>query len=655
MTEKNGRMSKVLYVCMTALLIIFWTVLLIYLRKHITAFLDSDDASEMILSRLLAREGRFITPNWYYSTELRVLNTQIVYSFFFRFFDNWHRVRIWSLAVMQALLIIAVSYLCRACRFKKAFPFAALALVLPFSEDYFYFVLKGAYYLPNITSAILGMGLILRYAGKKDKRAWLRLLLSFLLALLNGMGGARALVMFYMPLVLCGVFLLLSEKGQLRKRIGEFSCVRFYSVALVSSAGAAAGYLLNNTVLAGHYHFMHWGNNVSFIEPDGNSLVRILNGFLSSFGFRTGNFSMQVILSNGIALMMLILTAAAVVYGIRSREACAEYRILSLFFASAILVFSVLYMLTDMQYRDRYNLPVLFFACFLIMLWIRDNSWNRSVKHAAVLSFVFMIITGGCLVYRSLPSDSEEMNEKLMLTAFLTEQDYSYGYATFWNANILTELSDGKIEMHTWWDSTYHPEGMEQIQNVNQTYRWLQEVAHDSEKPKGKVFLLFTNEELDYSFWKENLTEEYEVIRTPSYAVYGFDSYDGMISRIGDYRFSFEDGRWLDQGKDQNGKRLLFAKGTSRGPCIPFYKGAYTVIVKGRNLQDISVSCACGDGKTELPVELETHSSDEITFAFMCDADYEKGEIILRNTAGSTAEISEIYIDAAGNEPDSDV
>lgn len=37
---------------------------------------DSDLASEMILSDLLNKEGSIISHNWFYSTELKVVNLQ---------------------------------------------------------------------------------------------------------------------------------------------------------------------------------------------------------------------------------------------------------------------------------------------------------------------------------------------------------------------------------------------------------------------------------------------------------------------------------------------------------------------------------------------------------------------------------------------------
>lgn len=55
--------------------------------------IDSDMSSELILSKLLADENKILSTKWYYSTELRVLNTQLIYSFFFKIFHDWTVIR----------------------------------------------------------------------------------------------------------------------------------------------------------------------------------------------------------------------------------------------------------------------------------------------------------------------------------------------------------------------------------------------------------------------------------------------------------------------------------------------------------------------------------------------------------------------------------
>ena len=65
--------------------------------------LDADMASEQLLANLLAQEGGVMSTNWYYSTELRVLNTQLVMAPLFRLFTSWHTVRVVGSVVTDTL------------------------------------------------------------------------------------------------------------------------------------------------------------------------------------------------------------------------------------------------------------------------------------------------------------------------------------------------------------------------------------------------------------------------------------------------------------------------------------------------------------------------------------------------------------------------
>ena len=56
-------------------------------------FINSDDASELVLANILADQHGIITRDWYYSTELRFLNTNLVNAPLFMIFHNWRLVR----------------------------------------------------------------------------------------------------------------------------------------------------------------------------------------------------------------------------------------------------------------------------------------------------------------------------------------------------------------------------------------------------------------------------------------------------------------------------------------------------------------------------------------------------------------------------------
>ena len=87
--KKTKGINKYLVVILSAqvLLLMFLT------WKFGIQRLDGDDSAEMILANLLAREGGILSRNWFYSTEIRVLNNQIVMSLLFRVFKNWLVVR----------------------------------------------------------------------------------------------------------------------------------------------------------------------------------------------------------------------------------------------------------------------------------------------------------------------------------------------------------------------------------------------------------------------------------------------------------------------------------------------------------------------------------------------------------------------------------
>ena len=66
-----------------------------------TTLMDSDTSSELVLSEKLAREGGIMSDSWVYSTELQVIDCQIIYSLLFRLTSDWSLVRFWGSVIMD--------------------------------------------------------------------------------------------------------------------------------------------------------------------------------------------------------------------------------------------------------------------------------------------------------------------------------------------------------------------------------------------------------------------------------------------------------------------------------------------------------------------------------------------------------------------------
>lgn len=75
--------------------------------------LDGDASAELVLAEHLSRTNRILSEDWFYSTELRVVNTQLVFALLFKFFDRWRLVRFAGAMLLQGIYILSYAYFAR--------------------------------------------------------------------------------------------------------------------------------------------------------------------------------------------------------------------------------------------------------------------------------------------------------------------------------------------------------------------------------------------------------------------------------------------------------------------------------------------------------------------------------------------------------------
>lgn len=124
-------------------------------------FLRSDDSSELVMSRLLSKEGGILSGNWYYSTELEILNTQLVYSLLFHFTSDFKFVRIAGQIILTILFLGSYYFCLYSMDSQKAenrFWKTAFLTILPISSAWIYLIMK-AYYIPITGIGFLALGL----------------------------------------------------------------------------------------------------------------------------------------------------------------------------------------------------------------------------------------------------------------------------------------------------------------------------------------------------------------------------------------------------------------------------------------------------------------------------------------------------------------
>lgn len=105
---------------------------------------DSDLASEMMLTKILNQEGSILSHSWYYSTELRVVNMQWFYRLGLLLFpDDWHLARTFGMAIALLVFIAAALLLAKEIGLGSLGPWMVGALIWPFGMRYLVYAMYG--------------------------------------------------------------------------------------------------------------------------------------------------------------------------------------------------------------------------------------------------------------------------------------------------------------------------------------------------------------------------------------------------------------------------------------------------------------------------------------------------------------------------------
>lgn len=512
-------------------------VLCVYGRSYI----DSDMASEMILSQILNEEGGLLTTQWWYSTELQVFCLQMLYRVGLVLFPhNWFAARIFGQGLFILALLASYLYLGHGMGLKHCGAWGAAALACPFGVCYLWYGLLGGFYLPYMILLLLGFGAILhllRPVTPKQRIVHWVLLLGT--SAVSGLNGLKGLMGFFIPMLLAVVVALgmqWHQKPQERPK----QELRLVWLTVLATVVAGAGFAIYSTVLAYSHEFMTHSDRKWGIL-DFTALLSKLTDFLTLFGYPIDSSvggDVNLFSFVGILCAFGLITAAAIVISLfrllcRWQELSTIQRLAPLLLASSCAVQGAVFAWTGKlsdtnPYQWLTIVPLVFPV--LQLEGETEHFHLHFTRRLAAMSFClcFVLVSVGSATryfssgYRVNPHLEEVCD-------WLVDQGYTQGYATFWNGNVLTEWSDGQIEV--WVPTNF---------NTMEPSRWLQKTSH-AQPPEGKIFLLTTMDELgmmgltDLYWWSMVVYEDDEqeiTDRTKRYIVMEYSSYDDMMAAI---------------------------------------------------------------------------------------------------------------------------
>lgn len=512
-------------------------VLCVYGRSYI----DSDMASEMILSQILNEEGGLLTTQWWYSTELQVFCLQIFYRIGLLIFPHhWYAARMLGQALFMLALIFSYIYMARGLGLRSNGAWGAAALACPFGAWYLWYGPFGGYYLPYMILLLLGFGVMLRLmkpAGKRRRVAqWLFLLLT---SAASGLNGLKGLMGFFVPMMLAALVALGLQWHNFPERCPREE-KRLTGAAILALLIAGGAYVFNGVYLTATHSFADYNDRV-WNTLNFTALVNKWMDFLTLFGYPVDSFlggKVTLFSLNGILASFSVLTAGAIVFSLvrllfRWRELNPVHRVAPLLLASVCLVQGIVFACTgDVQSANASywltSMPLVF-----PVLQLEGETEHFRVhftRRMAAMAFCICIVATSISSTRQFFQQGYRVNPHLEeVCDWLVDQGYTQGYATFWNGNVLTEWSDGQIEV--WVPTNF---------NTMEPSRWLQKTSH-AQPPEGRIFLLTTMDELgmmgltDLYWWSTVVYEDDEqeiTDRTKRYVVMEYSSYDDMMAAI---------------------------------------------------------------------------------------------------------------------------
>ena len=525
-----------------------------------TTLMDSDTSSELILGEKLAREGGIMSTSWNYSTELQVIDCQIIYSLLFRMTGDWSLVRFWGSVIMELMMLGGFAYLARQARIPvNRFCVAGAALMLPFSIPYGRIVLYHNYYAFHITFSFLIVGLYLGAVRRlKEWKRWSFWAVTACLAL-TAFGacltGVRDLMISIIPLMVTAVICAMmkeknsEEGGQLRQEAPSLL------LTLVPLAGGGIGYLVNLKVLAEQYVFQDFSNQ-TITMGDFSHVYKVIYNTFVDLGFQDFQalFSMEGLL--GICGIIAWIVSLILAFHTARKTEEPNARFLQVFWIMVQVIMACVFIFlsgADLLYL-LYLLPIIIWilpalasadvrrgygAMATEAAEIRGNrsgipaAGNATVSVHGIMSLTacLMLIANGVFYtgffrdpdsirveYTGLQyNDTATVKGLQPVADYLKENGYTMAYASYWDAAVITELSDGTVQsVPVEPGSRKHP-----IKYLN----WLSDKnLWNPEALAGKKTAIVANMELAYSVADfENLGAT-EVTSIGAYTIFALEN-----------------------------------------------------------------------------------------------------------------------------------
>lgn len=511
-------------------LIIFFCYEMSIIYKNVFILSDSDISSNMIYGKLLLEKKSILLNDWYYSTFVDILNIDKVFSFFFLFSNNWKIVHFAEIVSVNILLIVSFVYSCIKLKIKYTFWLCFLFIGSLSFDGYRYLIYFNIYTIYLIFS-FLSIGLTVDIINSSDSISKkIKEILLFVLTASACTSGFRNVVTLYCPIV--GSMILILICNFFFKKDLVLS-KQIYKSIIIILLGSIIGYLANSFVIVPYSNFSNYSLGLT-LEPmrDFTNLFKkvLFEGWVNLFG--VNDFSFKSI-TCFVILFFTIIGSVKILFN--KSNFCEEKFVVLTFIISASIT-SATFFISTTEFTVRYLLQP-FSICALIIGIYLNKINNNILKYG----FCLLLAINSCILgikYLNIDIANSNNYEIEDISDILINEGITEGYASYWNANLLTEVSNGEIDVWSYWLESYLvgikediSEGKLKSDEISHKYlnEWLQKYDHFEVYPENTFFVIINNQYLDIM---NNYSDKYLKYSGQYRSLYIFTSIDEMFEYI---------------------------------------------------------------------------------------------------------------------------
>lgn len=485
-----AKKEKLLLIGSLGLFLMELVLLIMFVIFKMDNLMHSDMSAEVLLSKLLSKEHKLISSNWYYSTEIRIVYTHLIMTPLFAICKSYRLVKQISVVICMMLLMLSFLFLAKKVSNKACVIILGLALLFaPLSNEYLDMQLIGNFYTAQTICTFMVLGFFVK-EHKNIKWFWIHSGIAFLWGIIMGLSGLRYLASLYAPMVLASLLYMADDKAFFTRLKTDFdgckSRLAYFVYAVISMAGAFGGFVIHKAYLAKHFSFDQ--SSVTFVPLD-EVPQRFLNSLklmLEFVGYREKEVMTPIGIVNVINACLLIFIARVMISLWRQKNLLNTIERL-LYYAALSVLFINWYLLvfTNVLMQYRYWLPVYIVTVVMIVIF-----WNHAGDMSQLWRIAWLLVSVCAIagsLYAELWQDMHynDCEKRYAYMEFLEKEGYDFGYASFWNASVSEYLSNGEIEFASLG-----------LHEFSEPYDWLQPKAYyQAGYHKGKCFLLLANTE----------------------------------------------------------------------------------------------------------------------------------------------------------------